>query len=177
MSCLVTAGCSMFCLSEERPLLASRGGCQAARLLAPNSCLNLGPQGGRTPPVGPTRSQDPSDLSAFTLVLSLKTGRGPACGPPLEFVSSARGLTCIPSFPVGSLLLPVPPYPSQPWPSSLFTGMSATVSDGSGTHWSHAADMILVADRNTLLPVTLVPRSQPALSQGGPRVRSPQSEA
>lgn len=54
---------------------------------------------------------------------------------------------------------------------------SATVSDGSGTHWSHSAEMILVTNRNTLLLVTLVPRSQSALSQGDPRVRSPQSEA
>lgn len=110
MSCLVTASCFMFRLSEERPLLASRGGCRAARLPGPNSCLNLGPQGGRTPPVGPIRSQDPSDLPAFTLLLSLKTGREPACVPPLEFVGSTHGLACIP-FPSGFPPLACTPLP------------------------------------------------------------------
>lgn len=123
MSCLVTASCFMFCLSEERPLLASRGGCWAARLPGPNSCLNLGPQGGRTAPVGPTRSQDPSDLISLYSAFKPKNRKGASLWAPLEFVGSARGLACVPSFPVGSLLLPVSPYSSQAWPSSLFTGM------------------------------------------------------
>lgn len=43
----------------------------------------------------------------------------------------------------------------------------ATVSDGSGTHWSHSAEMILVADRNTLLPTSHPGSQVPASSVPG----------
>lgn len=69
-------------------------------------------------------------------------------------------LVASPAFPVSQWVPASFLYPlTQASPGRPVSSLecSATVSVGSGTHWSHSAEMILVTNRNTLLPVTLGP--------------------